>query len=78
MIQPNEMSLGLSMKIANEVITSTSNVWNILVAAEDGDLNAVRQLAGDCPELLFAKYNYAPPIHFAAREGHTGLVAYLL
>lgn len=28
--------------------------------------------------LFMRKYNYAPPIHFAVREGHKDLVAYLL
>lgn len=35
-------------------------------------------MSADCPELLFAQYNYTPPIHFAVREGHADLVAYLL
>lgn len=78
MIQPYEMQLHLPMEIPNGVISTTTKVWEILVASKNGDLNAVQQLAAECPELLYAQYNYTPPIHFAVREGHTALVKYLL
>ena len=66
------------MEIHNGVISSTTAVWDILVASYNGDLKAVKQMVAACPELIYAQYNYTPPIHFAVREGHTDLVAYLL
>jgi len=78
MIQPHEMKLNLSMKLSNEVVSTTTKVWNILVASKNGNLEEVKHLVSECPELIFAQYNYTPPIHFAVREGHIDLVKYLL
>jgi hypothetical protein len=78
MIKPLEMCLGLPMEVANKVISTTDKVWEILLASQDGDLKKVKQLTGECPELIYGQYNYTPPIHFAVREGHTELVNYLL
>lgn len=78
MIQPHEMKLNLPMKLSNEVVSSTTKVWNILVASKNGNLGEVQHLINECPELIYAQYNYTPPIHFAVREGHTDLVKYLL
>lgn len=78
MLQPHEMKLHLPMEVHNGVISSTTAVWDILVASYNGDLQAVKQMVAACPELIYAQYNYTPPIHFAVREGHTDLVAYLL
>ena len=66
------------MKLSNDVVSTTTKVWNILVASKRGDLEAVKRIADECHELLFAQYNYTPPIHFAVREGHVELVKYLL
>jgi ankyrin repeat protein len=78
MIRPFEMSLGLPMEVANKVIATTDKVWEILSASHDGDLQKVKTLIKECPELIYAQYNYTPPIHFAVREGHTELVNFLL
>jgi len=78
MIQPPEMKLDLPMKLSNNVRSTTTRVWEILVASRDGNLDAVKKLVGECPELIYAQYNYTPPIHFAVREGHVDLVGYLL
>ena len=78
MLQPIELKLNLPMKLANDVVSTTTKVWNILVASKRGDLEAVKRMADECHELLFAQYNYTPPIHFAVREGHVELVKYLL
>jgi uncharacterized protein len=77
MIQPNEMCLELPMDIARGVSTTTK-VWEMLAASRDGNLKKVKELVDECPGLLYAQYNYTPPIHFAVREGHTDLVKYLL
>lgn len=78
MIQPYEMSMGLPMTVARGVVSTTTKVWGILTATKNGNLAAVQQLVDECPELIYAQYNYTPPIHFAVREGHTKLVKYLL
>lgn len=78
MIQPNEMKSDLPMEIANGTISSTTKVWEMLVSSYDGKIHKVKQLVNNCRDLLYAQYNYAPPIHFAVREGHTDLVKYFL
>lgn len=78
MVQPHEMKLNLPMKLSKEVVSTTTKVWNILVASKNGNLEEVKHLVRECPELIFAQYNYTPPIHFAVREGHIDLVKYLL
>lgn len=66
------------MELSNGVVSATTKVWDILVASKNGDLDTVKKLADECPELIYAQYNYTPPIHFAVREGHIDLVKYLL
>ena len=78
MHQPIELKSDLPLKLSNNVVSSTTKVWNILVASKRGDLEAVKRMADECHELLYAQYNYTPPIHFAVREGHVELVKYLL
>src|SRR5215471_3942993 len=53
-------------------------VWAMLKASRDGDLDQVKALALNRPELVRCEYNYTPPIHFAVREGHLEVVRYLL
>lgn len=78
MIQPNELKLNLSMQVGQGRMSTTTKVWKILKASNDGDLQKVKELANECEGLIYAQYNYAPPIHFAVREGHIDLVKYLL
>ena len=78
MIQPNELKAGFRMEVANGVFSTTTRVWEILFASYNGNLQLVKELVSGCPELIFAQYNYTPPIHFAVREGHVTLVNYLL
>ena len=76
MIQPTELKLNLPMTVANSVLSTTTKVWQVLVASKNGDMDSVMNLVAECPELIFAQYNYTPPIHFAVREGHHELVKY--
>jgi ankyrin repeat protein len=78
MIQPSEMKLNLPVSLSNGKTSTTTEVWNILLASRDGNIERVEQLVNECPELIYAQYNYTPPIHFAVREGHLDLVSYLL
>jgi len=78
MIQPYELKLDLPMEVGNGERSTTGKVWEILSASCNGDLPYVKQLVSECPGLIYAQYNYAPPIHFAVREGHVDLVDYFL
>ena len=78
MIQPAEMKLILPMKLPNNVVSTTTKVWDTLFAGKEGDLQRIKELANECPELVYAQYNYTPPVYFAVREGHIALVNYLL
>jgi len=78
MLRPYELSLDLLVSLSDEERTRTGQVWEVLVASRDGALEKVKQLVDECPGLIYAQYNYTPPIHFAVREGHTELVRYLL
>ena len=72
------MKLDLPLTLSNGAGSTTTQVWNMLVASRDGNIDRVKALADGCPELIYAQYNYTPPIHFAVREGHVQLVRYLL
>lgn len=78
MIKPHELSRELPVKLSIGAVSTTAKVWEILSASNDGSLSRIRQLVNECPELAYAQYNYAPPIHFAVREGHTEIVKFLL
>ena len=78
MIQPNELKLHLPIEVGDGLISTTTKVWEILLASYNGDIEKVKALCNGCPGLVYAQYNYAPPIHFAVRQGHVGLVKYLL
>ena len=77
MIKPYELTLELPMDIPDGMST-TSKVWEILRASNDGDLDRIKELVKECPGLIYATFNYAPPIYFAVREGHATIVKYLL
>lgn len=78
MLLPHELSLNLPVKLSDGVMSTTTKVWEILTASHDGNIEKVKALVEECPELVYAQYNYTPPIHFAVREGHKELVTYLL
>jgi ankyrin repeat protein len=78
MIQPNELKLNNPIGLFNGVISSTTKVWEVLTASRNGNLKEVKKIVDEFPELIYAQYNYTPPIHFAVREGHLNLVTYLL
>ncbi len=55
-----------------------TDIWSMLCAALEGDVDRVRTLAGGEPNLVRAEYWYTQPLHFAVREGHAEVVATLL
>jgi len=78
MIQPVEMSRTLPMTLHGGAVSTTTEVWEMLTACHDGDLDRVKGLASRRPELTTCQYNYTPPLHFAVREGHVSLVRWLV
>jgi uncharacterized protein len=78
MIKPPELELQAPVKLHNDIISSTEKVWAVLSGAYLGNLDLIRDLSQACAQLLYAQYNYTPPIHFAVREGHTQIVEFLL
>jgi ankyrin repeat protein len=54
------------------------DVWAMLCASREGDLDQVKALGARRPELITCEYNYTPPLHFAVREGHLPVVEYLI
>jgi len=77
MIQLAEMRTTLPMDF-DGIPSTTTDVWETLVASERGDLARVKELVARSLVLAACKYNYMPPIHLAVREGHSELVRFLL
>jgi uncharacterized protein len=78
MIQPFEMKEVRPMELHEGVVSTTTDVWNMLVASGDGDLARVQELARRCPALLTCQYDYTTPLHFAVCKGHLDLVRFLV
>ena len=66
------------MELHDGFVSTTTDVWDMLVASRNGDLGRVAELAQRCPALLTCQYDYTTPLHFAVREGHLDLVRYLV
>ena len=67
MIKPPEMESGLGR-----------DVWDTITAAAAGDTVTLQRLMERDRNLSRAEHFYAPPIHFAVREGHLEAVRILL
>ena len=78
MIQPSEMKAKRPMLQHGGVVSTTTDVWEMLTACRAGDLNRAQALASQCPALATCQYDYTCPLHFAVREGHLELARYLI
>ena len=78
MIRPIELKLEFPIKLSGGEYSTTWKVWEILKASHDGDLASVVKLTEECAGLIYAQYNYTPPVYFAVREGHPDLLRSLL
>jgi ankyrin repeat protein len=78
MIQPFEKRQTRPMELHDGVVSTTTDVWDMLAASQAGDLDRVKELAQGCPALLTCQYDYTAPLHLAVREGHLELVRYLV
>ncbi len=54
------------------------DVWEMFVAAMNGDLPAIERLVARDPGLVSCEYEYLTPLHFALRENQLSVVKYLL
>ena len=66
------------MTLHGGAVSTTTEVWEMLTACHEGDLDRAKGLASRRPELTTCQYNYTPPLHFAVREGHLALVRNLI
>jgi ankyrin repeat protein len=66
------------MELHDGVVSTTAEVWEMLCASRDGDLDRVRRLIERCGALRTCQYDYTSPLHFAVREGHFHLVRHLV
>jgi ankyrin repeat protein len=66
------------MHLHGGIVSTTTEVWAMLTASRDGNLDQVKALGQGCPALLTCEYDYTSPLHFAVREGHLNLVRYLV
>jgi ankyrin repeat protein len=71
---PIELRTPFTMRLRDNSGVSTTDVWRILVAARDGNLELVKELLAAWPALIRSAYNYMPPLHLAVREGHLDVV----
>jgi RNA polymerase sigma factor (sigma-70 family) len=53
-------------------------VWDMLLAAVEGDMDRVVSLLKKNPALAYCNWAYYHPVNFAVREGHTDVVRALL
>ena len=78
MIQPLEMKKALRVELHDGVFSTTTDVWRMLTASRDGDLEQVVDLVKGCKQLLTCQYDYTSPLQFAVQEGHFDLTRYLI
>jgi len=78
MIQPFEMKQTRPMELHEGVVSTTTDVWNMLTASLAGDLDRVKEQAQNCPALITCQYDYTSPLHLAVREGRLETVRYLV
>jgi hypothetical protein len=57
MIQPIEMKQTRPTRLHNGVVSTTTDVWSMLVASRNGDLSRVKELVEHCPALLTCQYD---------------------
>jgi uncharacterized protein len=77
MIQPLEMKETHPIKLHSGGVSTTTEVWDMLSASFEGDLDRVAALVDSNPLLLTCEYDYTSPLHLAVRERHVEMVRFL-
>ena len=54
MIQPLEMRKELPMSLSHDVVSTTTKIWETLLAGKEGNLTRLKEIATECPELAKA------------------------
>jgi ankyrin repeat protein len=78
LIQPVELRETRPKRLRDGGTSTTTEVWRVLVASRDGDLDAVKAMVAANPSLAYCEFNYTPPLHFAVRKSLPDMVAVLL
>lgn len=78
LIRPVELASGKQWALPDGRRVPADDVFSMFVAARDGDMATVKRLVENDPALATVEYNYTPPIHFAVRECHLEIAAFLL
>ena len=78
MIKPVELRETKPVTLLNGDVASNADVWEMLSAAREGNLQKIKDLSSRSPGLVTCEYNYTPPIHFSVREGHLETTRFLL
>lgn len=55
-----------------------TDVWTMIRASIEGDLNLIRELVANDSQLVNCYHQYRRPLHFAVQEGHVEVVRFLL
>ena len=78
LIRPIELRPGRTWTLSDGSMASTDDVFAMFQATRAGDFATVKRLVSRAPALATVEYNYTPPIHFAVREGHRDITAFLI
>ena len=78
MKQPTELKTNRQIKVHDDKLALTADVWAMLTAAAEGNLETVKTLGSHQRELLSCQYDYTSPLHLAVREGHVAVVRFLV
>ena len=67
MIKPIEMQRPLPIALHGGATSTTIEVWEMLSACRNGDVDRATELMSHQPALATCQFNYTPPLHFAVR-----------
>lgn len=78
MIKPQELEAHRTVHLPDSTVVHTTELWAMLEASHVGDINTIRTLIDERPQLAVAQYDYTSPLHLAVREGHLDIAELLV
>jgi ankyrin repeat protein len=78
MKKPVEMENPYPIELHDGGTATTIDVWNMLTASLEGNVERVTAFVSETPGLLTCQFDYTSPMHFAVRKGHYELVRYFV